>query len=132
MRAQPIMPSRPQRQHTVITQPRRTAPDHDIAVLERDALRAIGAAQPAEQERGGESERYGDDRLSVIALVAVLMQRQACPRLIAIDEAGVRIEIIEPRLRRRVPSDIEEARRHRRPRASARRILSDVTITAAI
>ena len=64
-----------QRCHAVINQPRHAAPGHDVAMLQTVSHGLVGAFQAAPQEGSGQAERDRDDRLVVIPLVAILVQR---------------------------------------------------------
>src|SRR5882672_8734906 len=61
------------RRNAVKEQPRRAAPDHDVAMLQPVTPCLVGALQAAEQEDRGQSERYRDDRRGKILLVLVLV-----------------------------------------------------------
>src|SRR5882724_2174954 len=71
-----------ERHHPVKRQPGRTAPDHDVAVIERDPDARVRPLQATEQEPRGQAERDRDHRRVEILLVLVLMQRELGPRLI--------------------------------------------------
>ena len=91
------MPSRLQRRDTVIAKAARSAEHDDVAMLENDALHLILALLPAEQKGRRHAERHGDDRLAEVALVLILMQREARARLVTIDEARIGREAGESR-----------------------------------
>ena len=65
-----------QLRHTVVGKPRRAAPHYHVAVPKNKLLHAVAPLQPAELEGGRQTQRHGDDRVTIIALVSVLMQRQ--------------------------------------------------------
>ena len=91
-----------ERRYAVKEQPRRAAPDHDVAMLQPVTVRLVGALRAAEQEDRGQPQRHRHDRRGKIQLVLVLMQRQLRAGHIAVDEAGFRLEAVEPGVRRRV------------------------------
>ena len=88
-----------ERGDAVVKEPRRAAPDGDVAMAKRISGDRIAALQAAELEDGQQPERDRDDRLREIALVPVLMQRQPGTRLVAVDQAGVRREVLIARFR---------------------------------
>ena len=83
------------RRHAVVAKARRGAPDDDVAVAKRHAHRPIRALQAAEEKRCRKSERDGHDRRVEVALVAILMQREAGAGNVAVDEACVGFEVSE-------------------------------------
>src|ERR1700723_291184 len=58
-------------------QPRRTAPDCDVAMLQPKPVRFVAALQSAEQKNRRQAQRHRDDRRGQIKLVHVLMQGHA-------------------------------------------------------
>lgn len=74
-----------QLRHAVVAKARRTAPDGNIAVPQSELPHWVIALQAAELQRRRQTQRHGDDRISEIALVLVLMKGQERARLIAID-----------------------------------------------
>ena len=68
-----------ERRDAVKEQPRRSAPYHDVAMLQPVTARLVATLQSAEQEDRGQPERHRDDRRGKILLVLVLMQRQRAP-----------------------------------------------------
>src|SRR6266700_5165631 len=64
-----------ERQHPVIAQSVRTTPDNHIPVRQFHSERLIGSIQSAKQESRWDSERYRNNRLAIVLLVFVLMQR---------------------------------------------------------
>src|SRR6266700_1051705 len=82
-----------ERRYAVKKQPRWSAPDHDVAMVQAKATRLVRAFQPAEQEDRGQPQRDRDDRRSKILLVAVLVQRHPRAGRVAVDQAGIRREV---------------------------------------
>ena len=82
------------RLNSVEPEPRRAAPNGDVTVTQRVFGDRIGPFQAPELEDGRQSERDRDDRFCEVALVPVLMQRQPRARLVAVDQAGVRREVL--------------------------------------
>src|ERR1700761_1675980 len=76
-----------ERRHTMEEQPRRAAPDHDIAVLQPVANGLVRSLQATEHEDRRQAQRHRDDRRGEILLIAVLMQRHARTGLVAVDQA---------------------------------------------
>src|SRR5258705_4548854 len=72
--AQQRMMSLLERHDAVIPEPGGTAPDHYVAVSQRDATRRLISTQTAEQEHSRQSEGDRHDRRLEIPLVLVLMQ----------------------------------------------------------
>src|SRR5262245_39514150 len=54
------------RRHAMKGQPRRPAPDHDVAMHQAIAHGLVRSLQPAPQEDRGQAERHRDDRLIVV------------------------------------------------------------------
>src|SRR5215472_15749456 len=86
-------------QHTVMEEPRRAAPDDDIAMEERHAQQLVGSPIPAELKDRRQAERYRDHGVAEIPLVPVLMQGEPGPGLIAVDQTGIGNEFRKTRLR---------------------------------
>ena len=84
-----------ERHHAMVTKSRGTAPDRHVAMHHRYASYFVTSIQAAKQKDRWYSERYGNNRLRKIMLVFVLVQRQLCARLIAIDQARIGLEIRE-------------------------------------
>src|SRR5262245_26563108 len=99
---------------------------------ERKLLHAVVALLTAELECCRQTQRYGDNRIGEIALVLVLMKRQARTRLIAIDEACVWTKLRIAGFPRRGHRQIEEAVRHGRPRIASLGIYTVVAISSPI
>ena len=121
-----------QGQNAVIEQPRRPAPDHDIAMEERHPQCLVAPAGTAELEDRRQAEGHRDDGMVVISLVLVLMQRESRPGLVAIDQAGIGAEALEAGLRRHRPRQPEEHLRQSRPRQAAHGIHRIVAIAAPV
>src|SRR5438132_13657144 len=66
-----------ERGYAVEEQPRRAAPDHDVAVLQPVTVRLVGALWPAEQEYRRQAPRHRHDPRGQILPVPVLMPPQA-------------------------------------------------------
>src|SRR5437868_3416212 len=81
-----------EREHAVVPQPGWAAPHHNVAMRQPDSNRLVTPIQSAEQEHCRDSKGDRDDRLAEILLVFVLMQRKACPGLVAIDQTCIRCE----------------------------------------
>ena len=83
---------------------RRSGPPrhHDIAMPEWYADLFVGPIQSAEHEGRGEAERHRNDRLANL-LVPVLVEGQTGARLVAVDEAGIGCQRVEPCLLRAAP-----------------------------
>src|SRR5262245_60319769 len=92
----------------------------------------VVALLTAELECCRQTQRYGDDRIGEIALVLVLMERQARTRLIAIDEACVGTKLRIAGFRCRGHRQIEEAVRHGRPRIASLGVYTVVAISTPI
>jgi hypothetical protein len=114
--------------HAVIAEPRGTAPDHYVAVHEPHPHRRALAGEPAEQEHRRDAEGHRDDRRRKVPFVAVLVQGQARARLVAIDQARVRLEGLVTGGRGGGARQLEERFRQRRPRPAALRIHAIVAI----
>jgi hypothetical protein len=78
--------------HAVLGEPRHTAPHHRIAMPYHEAPHSIAALRPAELEGGRQTQRHRDNRVRIVSLVPVLVQRQPGARSIAVDEARIRHE----------------------------------------
>src|SRR2546426_10551380 len=63
------------RGYAVEEQPRRAAPDHDVAVLQPVTVRLVGALWAAAQKNSRQGHRHRHERRGKILLVPVLMQR---------------------------------------------------------
>src|SRR5689334_13511958 len=61
-------------QNAVIAQPVWAAPDHEVTVMERNAVRTVRAFVTAEQKHRAHPERHRHDRRAEVALVLVLVQ----------------------------------------------------------
>jgi hypothetical protein len=81
---------------------------------------------------GRPTPRYRDDRCGQIKLVLVLMQGHAGAGLVAVDQARIGRESSEAGMQGRLPGQIEERRRHRRPRLSSFGIVGVIAIAGAI
>src|SRR5262245_7840852 len=68
----------------MIGEPGRTAPHGDIAMLQTNAPRTLVALEATEQKGRRKSQRHRDDRLAVVRLVAILVQRQLGARFVAV------------------------------------------------
>src|SRR6185312_1648399 len=121
-----------QGQHAVMAQPRRAAPYDHVAMCQRHAQLSIGSLQATEQEYRRNAQRDRHDRLAQITLVAILMQAQARTCLVAIDQTGVRHEAGKAGMRGGGPGQLQESRRHRRPRLADERVERIVAIAAPI
>lgn len=78
-----------QRLNAMIKQARLPAPDHHIAMLQQQPLQRIAALQPAKLKDGRHPQRDRDDRRPQILFIFILMQRQLCAGLVAVDQTGV-------------------------------------------
>src|SRR5215470_9875077 len=78
-----------ERSDSMKAEPRRSAPNYDVAMAQFDAFRFVGAVLATEQKDRRNAERYRYDRLGEILLVFVLMKREPRAGLIAIDEASI-------------------------------------------
>lgn len=78
-----------QGKNTMKTQASRAAPDNHIAMRDRDAFCFVGALLSTKEKNRGDPERNRDDRLGEVTLVPVLVQREFCSCLIAVDQAGI-------------------------------------------
>src|SRR5215467_14117341 len=94
--------------HPVVAKTRRTPPDGNIAVLESELVHRIVASQPAKLERRRQTQRHGDDWMGEIALVFVLVERQARTRLVAVDQACIGAELGIAGHRRRGPARLRK------------------------
>src|SRR5688572_4816472 len=101
------MPGLLQRRDTVVPEAARPAPHDAVAVRELEPPRPLAALQAAEQEHGRNAERDRDDWLPPIALVLVLVQRQARAGLVPIDQTSVRRELGELRGRCRAAREAQ-------------------------
>ena len=54
-----------------------TAPDYNVAMMERDPTRPIRALHASEEEGGGQAQRNRDDRELEVSLVPILVQEVA-------------------------------------------------------
>ncbi len=59
------------------------------AMRDRDAFCFVGALLSTKEKNRGDPERNRDDRLGEVTLVPVLVQREFCSCLIAVDQAGI-------------------------------------------
>ena len=121
-----------QRRDAVINQPIRTAPNDDVAALQRNAPRPVAAAVAAEQEYRRQSERNRDDRRGQVALVLVPVQRQSCPGLIQIYQAGVRLKAGISCRRRRARGKVAKGIRHWGPGLAGDRVDELVAISLSV
>src|SRR5262249_59944872 len=87
-RAEPRMDAFLGRHHAVVAKPGGPSPDDDVAVGEADALGLAGPPESPEEKDRRQAQRDRHDRGVEVALVLVLVQGQAGPRLVAVDEAG--------------------------------------------
>ena len=94
--------------HSVVAQSGGPAPDEDVAMSDRHADGLVGTFQTSEEKDSGKPERDGDDWFLEIVLVLVLMQREPCAWLIAIDEAGIWYEGRVTRFCRCFPSQVHQ------------------------
>jgi hypothetical protein len=76
----------------MIAKTRRPTPNRNVAVPESELLYRVGSPEAAEMERRRQTQRHGDDRIVEIALILVLVKREARARPIAIDQTCVRAE----------------------------------------
>src|SRR5262245_66437664 len=104
-----------ERTDAVIAQARGSAPHHDVAVNQTDRLRSIGAALAAEEKDGRQAQRYRDDGRRVVALVLVLVEREAGAGLVAVDEARVGREAGKTSEIRGLGREADDGLRHRPP-----------------
>ena len=95
-----------ERRHTVKEQPRGPAPHRDVAMLQPIALRPVVTCCAAKQEYCRQTERHRNDGRGKIPLVAILVQRHARARFIAIDKAGIRPETGKTGLCRRLSGEL--------------------------
>src|SRR5215471_10681769 len=126
------MPSVLERSDTMIDEPRRTAPHNHVAVFHREAAYRVGTALAAPQEHRGKAERNRNNRGPGIVLVAILMETEFRARDIAVDEAGVRIVLVETRFGGGTLGKAEEGPGHRRPSDSSLWIQGVVPIPRSI
>jgi hypothetical protein len=126
------MTTRRERQHAVIAQTVGSAPDERVAVPEQQALRLVRAPGAAEQEHRRQAERDRDDGRGEIALVAVLVQRQARAGGIAVDQAGIGDKARESGLQRRALRELGKSLGQRRQGLAAVRIDRRVAVAAAV
>src|SRR6266581_2207850 len=73
----------------VIAKSRWASPNHHVAVGNWNSNRLVSALLSTVQKDRRKTERNRNDWLLEISLILVLMQREPCAGLIAIDEAGV-------------------------------------------
>src|SRR5947208_17110446 len=102
--------------HAVISEPRHTPPHHRIAMPYHETPPSIAALRPAELEGGRQTHRHRDNRVPVVSLVPVLVQRQPGARRIAVDQARIRHKAGVAGPIRGTARELAEALRHRRPR----------------
>jgi hypothetical protein len=62
--------------NAMISEPRLVAPHNDITVPKQERPYRIATLRPAELEGGRKTQRHGNDRVRIVALVPVLMQRR--------------------------------------------------------
>jgi hypothetical protein len=110
----------------------RTAPDHNVAVVQGNVADPFSAHLAAPQEDGRQTDGHRHDRLVGITSIAVLVQRQARPRGVSVDQAGVRMETIEAGRRRGFDGQVRKWLGHRWPRATSGRIDSVIPIACVI
>src|SRR5690606_22728418 len=108
------------------------APDRYVAMLKNNLYRLVGAMMSAKQEYGAHAQRYGYDGGVVVAFILVLVQRQARAGQVAIDQAGVGLEIVEAGSRGCLARHSCKYRRHRRPWAAGGGINGCITVAAPI
>src|SRR3954447_4458885 len=120
------------RQHTMVVQPPRPSPYHDVTMHQGDTYRLVFPTQPTPQEDGWQAQRNRDNRRTEVMLVLVLVQRQPGSRLVAIDEAGIRLKTLKAGARSSASSQIEKYARHTRPRLAAFWIHWTIAITRTV
>jgi len=69
----------------------------------RHAQGSVAALRSAEEKHRGQAQRYRDDGLAEVTLVAVLVQGQPGSRLVAIHQARIGFETTEARFSRSQP-----------------------------
>jgi len=109
-----------------------STPDNDVATFEAVAAWAVFAGVATEEKRGGQAERYRDDGLVEIQLVLILMQGEAGPGLIAVDEAGVGLETRESAGGGGTCGELREESGHGGPRVAGFGIDFGIAIALAI
>ena len=62
--------------NAVVGEPRQAAPYDHLAVSDGEIAHGVATLRPAELEDCGQPQRDGDDRVCIVALLPVLMQRQ--------------------------------------------------------
>src|SRR5262245_32838181 len=119
-------------QHTMVAQPGRSAPHHNITVSDLHAHDFVGSVQATEHEYRWNAARNGDDRLVEILFVLVLMERQLGSSFISIDQTSIGDEPLKSGLCGRILGELVKDARHRRPFLAADRIDGIIAVTAAV
>src|SRR3954471_12154681 len=71
--------------YAVVKEPRHAAPHGHVTVPKQKIPHGIAPLRSPELEDGRQTQRHGDDRVRIVALVPVLMQRQPATWRVAID-----------------------------------------------
>lgn len=121
-----------ERRDAMKAQPRRAAPDEDVAVLERDAPGLVAAGVAAPQEGGRQAEGDGHDGLGEVPLVLVLVQGHLGAGGVAVDEAGVRGKARKAGAGGGIKGEALQERRHGGPGAVGVGIGAGVAVAAAV
>jgi hypothetical protein len=108
--------------YTVEAHARRPSPDEDVAVFEQDVAGFVGSLHPSKEKGALQSKGDGNDRLSQIALVSILMQAKFVSCLIAIDVTGVGPESWKSGEHGGANSELFQQDRHGWPSPRRRRI----------
>jgi integrase len=118
--------------HTVVGEPRRAAPDHNVAMSKLHPCDPIVSSPSAEQELGGKAKRHRHDRSGEIGFIFVLMQTQLRARRVAVDKTRIWQKACEASDGGGSRCKTQEYRGHRRPRIAAEGVLSRIPVPGEI
>lgn len=103
------------RGHPVVGEAPGSAPDHHIAMIQRQTQHLVRALRATEEEGRAQPEGDRDDGGREVALIAILVQGHARARKVSIDETDIGSKGPKTRGRGGARGDLGHASRQRRP-----------------